>query len=75
MDIDSFLDINKRTGTNQADVDDFIRKATAVEEAVRAMRDGTVNPEDVKIDGIDTEEEKQEKEVIIISYFHYIDSV
>lgn len=66
--IDSFLDINKRNKTNQADVDDFIRKATAVEEAVRAMREGTMNPEDIKIEGIDSEEEKQEKEVYSIFY-------
>lgn len=48
-----------------SDIDDFIARANAVDEAIKGMRDGTVNPDTIKIDGIDcdTQEVKDEKEV------------
>lgn len=55
--------LQKRTGISDGDISDFLSKATAVEEAVRALRDGTVDPENLKVEGIETEEEKREKEV------------
>jgi hypothetical protein len=53
----------KRTGIKENEIEDFLRKANAVQEAVQGMRDGTVNPDTIKIEGIDTDEEKKEKEV------------
>jgi uncharacterized alkaline shock family protein YloU len=50
-------------GFGNDDIDEFLAKATAVEEAIKGMRDGTVDPLSVKIAGIETEEEKREKEV------------
>lgn len=71
MDLDSLLDIEKRTNVGNDDIADFVRKATAVEEAVRALRNGEIAPEDVKVEGIDTEEEKAEKEVRCIHHIYY----
>jgi hypothetical protein len=34
-----------------------------VEAAIKGLMDGTIKPEDVKVEGIETEEEKMEKEV------------
>lgn len=34
-----------------------------MEAAIRGMKDGTINPEDVKVAGIESEEEKAEAEV------------
>ena len=57
----------RRTGIKNDDIDDFLAKANAVDEAIRGMRDGKVNPDDIKIDGLDcdTEEQKAEKEVFL----------
>jgi len=62
MDVDRLLNFEKRTGIKDDDIEDFIRKATEVEAAVQGLRDGTVNPDKIKIEGIDSEEEKQQKE-------------
>ena len=35
-----------------------------MEAAIRGMRDGTIKPEDVKVEGIESEEEKIQAEVI-----------
>jgi hypothetical protein len=53
----------KRTGIRNHDIDDFIRKASEVQDAVRGLREGTVDPDHIKIEGVETEEEKAEKEV------------
>jgi hypothetical protein len=39
-----------------------------VEAAIRGMKDGTINPEDVKVAGIESEEEKAEAEVAEQNY-------
>ncbi|CAM9252279.1 unnamed protein product, partial [Ectocarpus fasciculatus] len=52
----------KRLGIKDSDIDDFLSKADAVEAAIKGMRDGTVDPATVKIEGIDSDEEKAEKE-------------
>ena len=63
MDIDKFLDIERRTGVKDVDIDDFLSKASAVEDAVRGLRDGSIDPNNMpKIAGIKTEEEKAEEE-------------
>lgn len=61
MDIDRLLDFERRTGVKNSDIDEFLRKASAVEEAVKGLRDGTVDPENLKVEGIETEEEKKQK--------------
>jgi len=55
------LDIEKRTGVKNVDIDEFLRKAEGVEDAIRRMAAGELRPEDVKIDGIDTPEEEAQK--------------
>ena len=55
------LDMEKRTGVKETDIDDFLRKTTDLEAAIRGMADGTIKPEDVRVEGIDTPEEAEEK--------------
>ena len=57
-----------------ADIDDFIARANAVDEAIKGMRDGTVDPDKIQIEGIDcdTEDVRAEKEVRSIVYPAYI---
>mmetsp|Transcript_18858 Transcript_18858/g.31477 ORF Transcript_18858/g.31477 Transcript_18858/m.31477 type:complete len:928 (+) Transcript_18858:73-2856(+) len=64
MDVDSFLNLEKRTGIKDSDIDDFVSKANAVDEAIRGMRDGTVDPDKIQIDGVDCDsaEVREEKE-------------
>jgi hypothetical protein len=38
-------------------------QASDIQAAIKGLMDGTLRPEDVKINGIDTDEEKQKKEV------------
>lgn len=40
-----------------------------MEAAIKGMLDGTLNPDDVKIEGIETEEEKRKKEVLVFFFF------
>jgi hypothetical protein len=40
-----------------------------VEAAIRGMKDGTINPEDVKVAGIESAEEKAEAEVTEHNYY------
>lgn len=44
-------------------VDYAVVKTTQVEAALRGILDGTLNPDDVKIEGLESEEEKKKKEV------------
>eukprot|EP00604_Paraphysomonas_vestita_P001519 CAMPEP_0174822658 /NCGR_PEP_ID=MMETSP1107-20130205/17506_1 /TAXON_ID=36770 /ORGANISM="Paraphysomonas vestita, Strain GFlagA" /LENGTH=277 /DNA_ID=CAMNT_0016042253 /DNA_START=22 /DNA_END=852 /DNA_ORIENTATION=+ len=60
--MEDLLNFEKRTGIKNDDIDDFLRKANEVEEAIRALKDGKINPDEIKIAGIETEEEKLEKE-------------
>lgn len=63
MNVDKFLDIEKRTGIANDDIDDFIRKADEVDAAIKGLRDGTIDPtKEIKIAGIESVEEKAEKE-------------
>ncbi len=62
MNVDNLLNLEKRTGVKNADIDDFTRKAADVQNAIRDMLDGKIEPEDVKIDGIDSPEETARKE-------------
>ena len=56
------LDIEKRTGIKDSEIDEFIRKAEDVEAAIKGMASGTLKAEDVRIAGIDTPEEAAAKE-------------
>ena len=63
MDVNRFLDIEKRTGIKNAEVDDFLEKANAVEEAIKGLRDGSLDPHNMpKIKGFKTLEEEEEEE-------------
>ena len=63
MNVDSFLDIEKRTGVKNSEIDDFIEKASAVEDAIKGLRDGSLDPSNMpKIKGIKTKEEEEEEE-------------
>ena len=53
--------MEKRTGVKETDIDEFLRKAEGVEEAIRKMAAGEIKPEDVKVEGIDTPEEEAQK--------------
>lgn len=57
------LFFQRRTGVKSEDVDDFVRKADDIQSAIAAMMRGEISPDQVKIQGIDTPEEKAEKEV------------
>ena len=54
----------RRTGVKNEDIDDFLSKASAVEAAIKGLKDGSIDPNKMpKIAGIETDEEKAEKEV------------
>ena len=40
MDPTKLLDLERRTGVKNVDIDDFVRKASDVEAAVKAMLEG-----------------------------------
>ena len=47
-----------------ADIDEFVEKASAVEALVKGLKEGTVDPDKMpKVAGIETEEERIEREV------------
>eukprot|EP01006_Ploeotia_vitrea_P040123 TRINITY_DN66404_c2_g1_i2.p1 TRINITY_DN66404_c2_g1~~TRINITY_DN66404_c2_g1_i2.p1 ORF type:complete len:348 (+),score=35.18 TRINITY_DN66404_c2_g1_i2:49-1092(+) len=62
MDIDRMLNFEKRTGIKNEQIEDFVDKASAVQDAIKGMLDGKLKPEDIQIDGIDTPEEIERKE-------------
>jgi hypothetical protein len=63
--------MQKRLGFKDDDIDDFLSKATAVEEAIKGLRDGTLDPKCIKIAGIDTEDEIREREVATTLHLSY----
>lgn len=60
-----YICVQKRTGIKDSEIDDFVSKANAVDAAIRGMRDGTVDPDKIQIDGVDCDsvEVREEKEV------------
>ena len=60
------INIERRTGVKDVDIDSFVSKATLLEEAIRGLRDGTLDPKTLKIEGFDcdTDEEKAAKQVV-----------
>ena len=62
MDVDAFLDIERRTGVKNKDIDQFVSKVDDVNEQLRKLMSGELAPEDVRIPGEKTAEEKAEEE-------------
>jgi len=56
------LDINKRLGVTDEELDDFESKADMVAKLVAGLADGSLNPEDVKIPGEKSEAEMEAAE-------------
>lgn len=54
---------NMSSKISRDEIDDFARKAEEVQKAIKDMMDGKIRPEDIKIEGIESEEEKAQKEV------------
>jgi tetratricopeptide (TPR) repeat protein len=63
MEVDRLLNFERRTGVKDSEIDEFTAKADAVQKAIQAMMRGEIAPEDVKIEGIDTDEEIRQKEI------------
>ena len=57
----AMLDLERRTGIKNNEVDDFVKKADALHKAISGMKDGTLDPKDVSLKkyGILTEEEER----------------
>lgn len=56
------LDMEKRLGIKNSEIDDFLTKADAVQAAIQGLKDGTLDPsKEIEIEGIETEKEKQAK--------------
>lgn len=49
MDVDALLDIEKRTGIRNDDIDDFLARVNEVESQIKGLTDGTLRPEEVKV--------------------------
>lgn len=56
--------VQRRTGVKDTDISDFERKVSDVEKAIKGMMDGSIKPEDVRVEGIESEEEKLQKQVL-----------
>eukprot|EP01036_Dinobryon_divergens_P015059 gene15059-20366_t len=52
----------KKESVKDQDIDSFLDKVNAVDDAIKGMIDGTIDPATVKIEGIETEDEKNERE-------------
>eukprot|EP01041_Mallomonas_annulata_P007953 gene7953-16282_t len=54
----------KKESVKDQDIDSFLDKVNAVDDAIKGMIDGTIDPATVKIEGIETEDEKNEREAL-----------
>ena len=57
---DALLDFEKRTGVKDSDIDDFLSKVDGIQAQLNGLVDGSIKPEDVKVDGVHTQEELDE---------------
>lgn len=59
----AMLDMEKRTGVKNSEIDDFLKKATALESAISGISDGSLDPDKVSLKkyGILTAEEEAEE--------------
>ena len=58
MDVDRFLDIERRTGIKDSDIDGFLSKVDNVQDQLAKLMSGELAPADVKIPGERTKEEE-----------------
>ena len=60
----AMLDIERRTGIKNSDVDDFVKKTTAVQDAIASLVKGDVDPSKISLKkyGILTEMEQKEED-------------
>lgn len=57
--VDKIMNFEKRTGIKDGDIDDFLRKVTDVDHAIKGMMAGELDPDDVRVEGIPTKEEEK----------------
>ena len=62
MNVDHFLDIERRTGVKDKDIEEFISKVDNVQDQLAKLMSGELKPEDVKVPGELTAEEIAIKE-------------
>ena len=68
------LFFQKRTGIKDSDIDGFVKRAEEVEKALKGLLDGSVNPDEIQIEGLETEEQKKKKEVNRLYFGMYVDA-
>lgn len=66
MDVDRLLNLEKRTGVKDTDIDAFLSKADAVQKAIRDMTEGKISPEDVHVEGIKSAKEEAAEKVCLL---------
>merc|ERR1711991_65158 len=61
MNVDNLLDLEKRTGVKDGDIDAFLSKVNDVQRQLDMLQSGELKPEDVRVPGEKTPEELQEE--------------
>ena len=61
INVDNLLDMEKRTGIKDGDIDSFLSKVNDVQRQLDMLQSGELKPEDVKVPGEKTPEELQEE--------------
>ena len=61
INVDNLLDMEKRTGIKDDDIDSFLSKVNDVQKQLDMLQSGELKPEDVKVPGEKTPEELQEE--------------
>ena len=61
INVDNLLDMEKRTGIKDGDIDSFLSKVNDVQKQLDMLQSGELKPEDVKVPGEKTPEELQEE--------------
>ena len=49
MDFDGLLNFEKRTGVKDKELEDFLSKVDGVQAAIKGMRDGSLDPDKVRV--------------------------
>ncbi len=57
------LEQQQRQRQEDNDIDSFIKKVDAVKAAINDLKNGEINPDDVRIEGIPTDEERKQREI------------
>jgi len=61
LNVDNLLDMEKRTGIKDGDIDSFLSKVNDVQKQLDMLQSGELKPEDVKVPGEKTPEELKEE--------------